>query len=150
MIANRVFPAAGADPWRQRWVAAQAGHLADVERSFAPLPVHRVPYLDAEPIGTDALAGVAEAMYGETDPFALPTGDPPLRITPEGELILALPLAGKDEVDLARKGDELIVNAGPYRRVLALPAALARRPVQSAVLRDGLLRVRFQSGGPDD
>ncbi|WP_326821294.1 ArsA family ATPase [Streptosporangium sp. NBC_01756] len=150
VIANRVFPAAGADPWRQRWVAAQAGHLADVERSFAPLPVHRVPYLDAEPIGTDALAGVAEAMYGETDPFALPTGDPPLRITPEGELILALPLAGKDEVDLARKGDELIVNAGPYRRVLALPAALARRPVQSAVLRDGLLRVRFQSGGPDD
>ncbi|WP_406317118.1 ArsA family ATPase [Streptosporangium sp. NBC_01639] len=150
VIANRVFPAAGADPWRQRWVAAQAGHLADVERSFAPLPVHRVPYLDAEPIGTDALAGVAEAMYGETDPFAPPTGDPPLRITPEGELILALPLAGKDEVDLARKGDELIVNAGPYRRVLALPAALARRPVQSAVLRDGLLRVRFQSGGPDD
>lgn len=150
VIANRVFPAAGADPWRQRWVAAQAGHLADVERSFAPLPVHRVPYLDAEPIGTDALAGVAEAMYGETDPFAPPTGEPPLRITPEGELILALPLAGKDEVDLARKGDELIVNAGPYRRVLALPAALARRPVQSAVLRDGLLRVRFQSGGPDD
>ncbi|GAA3509370.1 arsenite-transporting ATPase [Streptosporangium album] len=150
VIANRVFPADGADPWRQRWVAAQARHLADVEQSFAPLPVHTVPYLDAEPIGTDALAAVAEAMYGEADPFAPPTGDPPLRITPEGELILALPLAEKDEVDLARKGDELIVNAGSYRRVLALPTALARRSVQSAVLRDGLLRVRFQSGGPDD
>ncbi|ACZ85664.1 ArsA family ATPase [Streptosporangium roseum] len=150
VIANRVFPAEGADPWRQRWVDAQARHLAEVEQSFAPLPVHIVPYLDAEPVGPAALARVAEAMYGEADPFAPPTVDPPLRITPEGELILALPLAEKSEVDLARKGDELIVNAGSHRRVLALPAALARRSVQEAVLRDGLLRVRFQSGGPDD
>ncbi|MFJ2029254.1 ArsA family ATPase [Streptosporangium sp. NPDC087985] len=150
VIANRVFPAGGADPWRQRWVAAQATHLAEVERSFAPLPIHTVPYLDAEPVGPAALAQVAETMYGETDPFAPPAGDPPLRITPEGELILALPLAEKSEVDLARKGDELIVNAGSYRRVLALPAALARRSVRGAVLRDGFLRVRFQTGGPDD
>ncbi|MDP9861725.1 MULTISPECIES: ArsA family ATPase [Streptosporangium] len=150
VIANRVFPAEGADPWRRRWVEAQARHLADVEQSFAPLPIHTVPYLDAEPVGAAALAQVAEAMYGQGDPFAPPTVDPPLRITPEGELILALPLAEKGEVDLARKGDELIVDAGPYRRVLALPAALARRPVREAVLRDGLLRVRFQTGGPDD
>ncbi|GIH96485.1 ArsA family ATPase [Planobispora siamensis] len=150
VIANRVFPAEGADPWRQRWVAAQAGHLAEVEQSFAPLPVHRVPYLEAEPVGLDALAGVAEAMYGGTDAFAPPGVEPPLRITPEGELILALPLAEKGEVDLARKGDELIVTIGPYRRVLALPAALARRSVREAALSDGRLRVRFDAGGPDD
>nr|BFE88671.1 hypothetical protein GCM10020093_112720 [Planobispora longispora] len=53
-------------------------------------------------------------------------------------------------MDLARKGDELIVTVGPYRRVLALPAALARRSVREAALSDGLLRVRFQTGGPDD
>jgi arsenite-transporting ATPase len=149
-VANRVFPAEGADPWRERWVAAQTRHLAEVAESFAPLPVHTVPYLDAEPVGPDALARVAEAMYGGTDPFAPPAGEPPLRITAEGELLLALPLAEKGEVDLARKGDELIVTVGPYRRVLALPAALARRSVRDAALSDGRLRVRFQSGGPDD
>ncbi|MEU8199925.1 ArsA family ATPase [Streptosporangium sp. NPDC049046] len=150
VVANRVFPAEGADPWRERWVRAQARHLAEVEESFAPLPVHIVPYLEAEPVGLDALITVAEAMYGESDPFAPPSVDPPLRITADGELFLALPLADKDEVDLARKGDELIVNAGSYRRVLALPAALARRSVRDAALRDGFLRVRFESGGPDD
>ncbi|GAA4185515.1 ArsA family ATPase [Streptosporangium oxazolinicum] len=150
VIANRVFPSEGADPWRQKWVRAQARHLAEVEESFAPLPVRVVPYLEAEPVGLDALAAVAEAMYGEDDPFAPPSVDPPLRITADGELILALPLADKDEVDLMRKGDELIVNAGSYRRVLALPVALARRPVRDAALRDGFLRVRFESGGPDD
>ncbi|MFF5204747.1 ArsA family ATPase [Streptosporangium sp. NPDC000396] len=150
VIANRVFPAEGADPWRRKWVTAQARHMAEVEESFAPLPVHTVPYLDAEPVGVEVLGRVAEAMYGEADPFAPPAGDPPLRITPEGELILALPLAEKGEVDLARKRDELIVDVGAYRRVLALPAALARRSVREAVLRDGLLRVRFEAGGRDD
>ncbi|GAA3445638.1 ArsA family ATPase [Planomonospora venezuelensis] len=150
VVANRVFPSGGADLWRERWVAAQAAHLAEVAESFAPLPVHTVPYLDAEPVGLDALARVAEDMYGGADPFAPPAVEPPLRITPEGELLLALPLAEKGEVDLARKGDELIVTLGPYRRVLALPAALARRSVREAALSDGLLRVRFDSGGPDD
>ncbi|GAA3802177.1 ArsA family ATPase [Sphaerisporangium flaviroseum] len=150
VVANRVFPEGGSDEWRRGWVEAQARHLAAVEESFAPLPVHKVPYLAAEPVGPEALAVLAEELYGTDDPFAAPTGEPPLTIRSEGdvhELTLALPLADKSEVDLARKGDELIVTAGSYRRVLALPAALARRSVRDAALRDGHLRVRFEAGG---
>ena len=82
VIANRVFPAEGADPWRQRWVEAQSRHLAEVEQSFAPLPIHIVPYLDAEPVGPDALARVAEVMYGDATPSPRPRwtrrcGSPP-------------------------------------------------------------------------
>ncbi len=58
--------------------------------------------------------------------------------------MLKLPLAGKNDIDLARKADELIITAGPYRRIIALPAALARREVAQAALRDGHLRVRFE------
>ncbi len=32
VVANRVFPEAGADPWREQWVAAQAEVLAEVEQ----------------------------------------------------------------------------------------------------------------------
>ncbi|MEU8270745.1 ArsA family ATPase [Sphaerisporangium sp. NPDC049002] len=150
VVANRVFPGGGSDEWRRGWVEAQSRHLAAVGESFAPLPVHRVPYLPAEPVGPEALAALAEELYGTADPFAPPTGEAPLTIRSEGEvheLTLALPLADKSEVDLARKGDELIVTAGSYRRVLALPAALARRSVRDAALRDGRLRVRFEAGG---
>nr|WP_055503198.1 ArsA family ATPase [Nonomuraea pusilla] len=145
VIANRVFPAEGADEWRAQWVSAQSRLLAEAEESFAPLPVHVVPYLPAEPVGKDALADVGARLYGESDPFAPPAVEPPLRLTAD-ELTLALPGADREDVDLARKGDELIVTAGPYRRVLALPAALARRKIAGAVLRDGLLQVRFTSG----
>ncbi len=120
VIANRVFPAGGADEWRAQWVAAQSRLLAEAEESFAPLPIHVVPYLPAEPVGKDALAEVGAALYGEADPFAAPTAAPPLRLAAD-ELTLALPGAERGEVDLARKGDELIITAGPYRRILALP-----------------------------
>lgn len=146
VVANRVFPAEGADEWRRRWVEAQGRQLAAVHESFAPLPVLTVPYLPAEPVGTAALARVAEELYADRDPFARPDVEPPLRISAD-ELSLSLPLADRDDLDLARKGDEIIVTAGSYRRIIALPAALARRDISSAALRDGRLRVRFEAGG---
>ncbi|TDD16436.1 ArsA family ATPase [Nonomuraea diastatica] len=142
VVANRVFPAGDADEWRARWVEAQSRLLAEAEESFAPLPVHVVPYLPAEPVGREALAELGASMYGESDPFASHAIEPPLRMSAD-ELALALPGADRDDIDLARKGDELIVTAGPYRRILALPAALARRKISGAALRDGVLSVRF-------
>jgi arsenite-transporting ATPase len=149
VIANRVFPGGEGDEWRAGWVAAQSRLLAEAEQSFAPLPVHTVPYLPAEPVGRKALAAVGEAIYGDGDPFAPPAVEPPLRLSAD-ELTLALPGADREDVDLARKRDELIITAGPYRRILALPAALARRKISGAVLRDGLLRVRFTSEAQTD
>ena len=51
VIANRVFPADGADPWREQWVAAQAGVLHEVEQSFVGLPIWRSSYRASEPVG---------------------------------------------------------------------------------------------------
>ncbi|MGP3930791.1 ArsA family ATPase [Nonomuraea sp. KM88] len=142
VVANRVFPDGDADEWRARWVEAQSRLLAEAEESFAPLPVYVVPYLPAEPVGRKALAELGASMYGGSDPFAPHAIEPPLRMSAD-ELALALPGADRDDIDLARKGDELIVTAGPYRRILALPAALARRKISAAALRDGVLSVRF-------
>ena len=59
-------------------------------------------------------------------------------------LSLALPLARRDELDLARSGDELVVTVGGHRRVLALPSALRRCTVAGAVLVADRLEVRFR------
>ncbi|MFF7727890.1 ArsA family ATPase [Streptomyces sp. NPDC008001] len=67
------------------------------------------------------------------------------RLATDGVLLWRLPLpgAGRDELDLLRRGDELIVGVGPFRRVLPLPSALRRCTVSGAGLRDGALCVRF-------
>ena len=57
--------------------------------------------------------------------------------------LLPLPGATRDRLDLVRRGDELVVDAAGFRRIMPLPSALRRCTVAGAALRDGALRVRF-------
>jgi arsenite-transporting ATPase len=67
------------------------------------------------------------------------------RLADEGWFVWTLPLpgAGREGLDLVRRGDELVVDAGGFRRIVPLPSALRRCTVAGAALRDGALRVRF-------
>jgi arsenite-transporting ATPase len=146
LIANRVFPASD-DPWTSGWVTAQAEQLAGVRRDVAPLPVLVSPYRASEPVGLEALAALGEELYGESDPAAdaVPVELIGLERTTDGFVLsLALPLARREDVDLARTGDELVVTIGGHRRVLALPSALRRCIVCAATLVDGRLRIAFE------
>jgi arsenite/tail-anchored protein-transporting ATPase len=147
VVANRVFPAAGADDWRAGWVRAQDTVLAQVEQSFAGLPVWRSIYRPGEPVGVEALAELAADVYGEDDPLATPRGEGPFRITRNqagAQLSLSLPFVSRAEVDLARNGDELVVTVGSYRRLLTLPSGLSRFRVAGARVDEGELQVRFE------
>ncbi len=147
VVANRVFPGDGADPWRSAWVAAQAGHLADVAASFGDLPLWRAPYEPAEPVGADALACLAERTYAGQDPLEVRSGPATLLVERSGDefvLSFALPLADRRDMDLGRHGDELVLTVAGHRRVIALPSALRRCTVVGAALREGRLRVRFE------
>ena len=147
VIANRVFPAGGADEWRAGWVTAQDAVLAQVGQSFAGLPVWRSIYRPGEPVGVDALAELAADVYGEDDPLAAPVGEGPFRITRNragAQLSLSLPFVSRAEVDLARNGDELVLTVGSYRRLLTLPSGLARYRVAGARVEEGELQVRFE------
>ena len=153
VVANRVFPAGPGDSWREGWVRAQGAVLAEVEASFAGLPVWRAEYAPVEPLGVAALRDLAFNVYGGRDPVAAVTAPAPFRVERRSggaTLRLALPLADQDEVDLARSGDDLVVTVGSYRRVLALPAVLARMRVRGAGVEDGVLRVRFATADADD
>lgn len=148
VVANRVVPD-GDDPWRAAWAAAQAVQLADVRASFAPAPVRTSGFAQAEPVGTDALADLADELYTGAGDDWLEMGQhaPGMRVERSGVefvLVLPLPLAERSELDLTRRGDELVVTVGTHRRVLALPSALRRCTVVGASLRDGDLRVFFE------
>ncbi len=148
VLANRVFPSGGdADPWRAGWVTAQGRRLEEIEQSFAPLPVLRAPYCDAEPLGADALCALAEQVYGAVDPFADPPSERTMDVERSGDefvLTIALPFADRDDMELVRSGEELVLTVGQSRRVLALPSALRRCTVVGAALREGVLRIRFE------
>jgi arsenite-transporting ATPase len=153
VVANRVFPDGDADTWRGGWVASQRARLADVRASFAGVPVWEAGYATAEPLGLDALGSFAATTYGAVDdgadPLEVSATIDPLNVervsSDEFVMSMRLPHADRDEVALVRKGDDLVVTVGRYRRVLALPSALRRCMVDGAALRDGALRVRFSA-----
>jgi arsenite/tail-anchored protein-transporting ATPase len=152
VVANRVFPADGADDWRAGWVLAQDDVLEQVEQSFHGLPIWRSVYRPREPVGVEALAGLAREVYGDSDPLAPPEGDGPFRVrrTSTGAVLhLALPHVTRADVDLARNGDDLVVTVGSYRRVLTLPSGLARLRVAGARVETGELLVRFREETPE-
>lgn len=64
-------------------------------------------------------------------------------------LALELPFADRDDLELGRRGDELLVRVGPYRRAITLPDSLRHRPVAEASLKQGKLRVMFEGNGAD-
>lgn len=147
VVANRVFPDSAGDAWRSGWVEAQVAVLADVDASFGGMPVWRSVYRPGEPVGVSALHALATEVYAGSDPLADPVGAGPLRITRTqggAVLSLALPNVTKEEVDLARNGDELVVTVGSYRRLLSLPASLARHQVTAARVEKDELQVRFE------
>ena len=103
-----------------------------------------------EPVGPDALGAFAMAAYDGDDPLAAPVGDGPmtLRRTRGGTTLrLALPFVATPDIDLARRGDELVVTVGGHRRLVCLPAALARQVVAGARVEKGALEVRFHRLG---
>jgi arsenite-transporting ATPase len=58
-------------------------------------------------------------------------------------LEIDLPFTDREEIELGRRGDELLVRVGPYRRAMILPDSLRRRSVAGARLQDGRLEVEF-------
>jgi arsenite-transporting ATPase len=149
VVANRLLPDDIVDPWFDRWRDLQAGHLKTIVEGFAPVPVLRAELADDELIGVDALAAFADALYGGDDPAARRHVAEPMYVEEDVDgvsLVLELAQADRDDLEVGRSGDELLVRVGPYRRAIVLPDSLRRREVTGASLRDGVLRVSFNDG----
>jgi arsenite-transporting ATPase len=70
----------------------------------------------------------------------------PMRVRRRGQqyvLSIRLPFASRDDLEIHRKGDELFVRVGPYKRNLMLPQMLQRLTVRDANFDEDRLEIRF-------
>ncbi|MEW1779887.1 ArsA-related P-loop ATPase [Streptomyces sp. NPDC086777] len=137
LVANRVLPEATS---LHALVAQQRKALAEWGEAY---DVTAVAHLGHDPRGTDDLAALAvPGVNTAPAPVEWPVAD---RIEADGVLVWHIPLPGaiRDDLDLVRRGDEVVITVGGFRRIVALPSALRRCTVAGAALRDGELRLRF-------
>ncbi|MFD0020833.1 ArsA family ATPase [Streptomyces sp. NPDC058382] len=161
LVANRVLPRHSPDPWFAALAAQQEKCLDHWREEWAAeAPPVEVAHLGRDPQGPADLA----ALTGGDAPLALaPDGretgraedpwwieesgapDGPDGDGPDGILVwcLRLPGAVKKDLQLVRRGSELLLTVGPFHRIVPLESALRRCTVSGAALTDGVLRVRF-------
>jgi arsenite-transporting ATPase len=147
VICNRVLPE-DAGPYFAQLRKAQQGYLPIVEQEFGPVPVRTVPQFDHEMVGPDQLREIGSALFGDADPTDVHYRGEPYRVRRENGLYVlrvALPFTSRDELHLSRRGDELVLQVGGWRRTLMLPRALIDAPTQGAKMDDGTLQIKFKA-----
>jgi arsenite-transporting ATPase len=145
VVCNRVLPD-GLGGYFANSRESQMRYWPKVEEAFSPVPVMRAPLFATEVVGASALAELATALFDGKDPSVVFHTGRPYRVERENggfALTMELPFAVKDEIDLLRSRDELVVQVGPWRRNLILPRVLVDRPTGNARLTDGVLRISF-------
>ena len=60
-------------------------------------------------------------------------------------LIVPLPFARRDELDVFRSADELTLRVGPYRRNIILPSALWKLEIGEARFAESALKIKFHA-----
>jgi arsenite/tail-anchored protein-transporting ATPase len=146
VVANRLLPEEVSDPYFDRWREAQERHMREIEDSFSPIPIFKARLFDREMYGLDALAALAEDVFGDEEPLSLffrGATHEILKSNGEYEVVLNLPLVQKKSVDLSKKGAELLVKIGGYKRNVLLPDSMVRLKAAGAKVEGDKLRVRL-------
>jgi arsenite-transporting ATPase len=146
VVANRVLPDDQDWHYFRDWYEAQQRYGPLVEKTFHPIPVRKAPYFDREMVGMELLRELATALYDGADPTQFYyRGNPYEVVRDDGTFLLSvdLPFTEKQQINLSRHADELVIDLGTWRRTLVLPRILVDAPTQGAKFEDGTLKVRF-------
>ncbi|MCP5118213.1 MAG: ArsA family ATPase, partial [bacterium] len=148
VIANRVLPDEVSDVYFSQWRRTQKEVLDEMDSYFAPVKVKRVPLFTQEVLGRTWLEELADTLYQEgDDPSVAAHIERPYsfeKVNGHYEVRLRLPFASKGEVELFKKGDELVVEIGSLRRHIGLPTSMVALSPTRARLENEMLTVEMK------
>jgi arsenite/tail-anchored protein-transporting ATPase len=146
VVVNRIIPDDVEDPYFSKWKDIQAEHLRAVHESFEPVPILTARLFDREMVGLSLLEDMGEEVYGEQDATSILYRDDPVRVRRRAGgyvLVMRLPFVSREDMDIHRRGEELHVRVGTYKRNLILPQSLQRLDVRGATFVGDHLEIAF-------
>lgn len=148
IMINKVMPPKEDEGefYQQRY-AIQQKYMEYIEDSFQPIPLWTSPYYAHEVVGIEALQKLADDCFGFSDPSGVLYRGQLQEIVENDDdtfsLILNLPFVRGDDIKLRKRGDELFITVGNFKREMILPTVLAKRKTGGAKLENGRLEVKF-------
>jgi arsenite-transporting ATPase len=147
VILNRMLPSGIADAYFGDWIKRQHRYFDLARDYFQPVPILAVDLLDREIYGYQRLSNLSDAIYGEYNPLDHFSRLEPFSFAKEDghyRLQLQLPFVTKDQVEINRLSDELVLRIGSYKRHIALPRQIASHAVISARIEAAKLNIIFE------
>lgn len=147
VVCNRVIQAGNyQDAFMQEIYSNQEKQRQRVHQTFAPLPIWEVPYYSHDIVGIKQLTELAEAIFHEQDPTQVFYHGPIQEISRQGDtyiLRLPLPHVEMNKVQMSKKGDEMIIEIGNFKRDITLPSVLANQEATVAKFVNNALEIHF-------
>ena len=147
VICNRVIqPGNYQDTFMQEIYHNQEKLRQQIHHTFAPLPIWEVPYYSHEIIGIPQLTDLAQTIFGDQDPTHIFYRGQVQEVTRVGDtyvLRLPLPHVEMDKVLMTKKGDEMIIEIGTFKRDITLPSMLANQEAKLARFVNKALEIHF-------
>jgi arsenite-transporting ATPase len=144
IIVNKIFPREAGD-YFSKWFELQERYMREVEERF-PIPIFKIPFKSTEVVG-DVLYELADELYDGQDPTKVFHSEKPMKIEKEDEyfvLTIKAPFVSKEDLKLLKRGEELIVVAKQWKRIIFLPQSLALKEPVEAKFNKGELRILFK------
>ena len=147
IVINRLLPEGGREHYPEAKYEEQSRYMQMIGESFSPLKMLRAYQSPTEVVGKGSLEVLAEQLFGDTDPSQVYSTEKSMEIySRDGvdQMALKLPFSSKDQVELYKSNDVLIVTVGWYKRSVALPYSLVNKEAHKAAFKDGRLVISFK------
>ncbi|NTU59275.1 MAG: ArsA family ATPase [Chlorobiaceae bacterium] len=150
VVINRVYMDDVDGKYFAGWKEIQKKYIEQIETSFAPIPITKVPLFPKEVLGLEMLRTVGSTVYGERNPLDIFYHEEHVEITKvaEGHYVMKLRLPfvfdNKMEANVTQVGDSLTVRIGNYQKAVVLPLFLAGMKVAHAGYEEKWLAIEFR------
>ena len=152
LVINRLLPEDGTGDYFKEKVEEQRRYMKIIDESFSPLRMLKATQFSTELVGKASLTRLADMLFDKEDPIKVYTTDKALKIYSDDgvdTLSIKLPFSEKQEVELYKSSDTLIVQVGWYKRSVSLPYSMIKKEATKAEFKDGYLLIRFEGGEPN-
>ncbi len=151
IIMNRILPQSIEEQYFVDWKESQKTYLELAEEYFSPVPIFPVSLLNSEPLGKEKLRALGTSIYGEHDPTQHFFEEQPYEFhQQDGQFTMRikLPFVSKEEVELNRLADEMVIRIGGFKKHIPLPRHVAAYKDVKARMDGAYLNIIF--GGKKD
>ncbi|MDI9610894.1 MAG: TRC40/GET3/ArsA family transport-energizing ATPase [Archaeoglobales archaeon] len=150
VFINKIYPEELSNGYLGDWLKAQKEYLARCELEFSPIPIKKVRLFSKEVRGLEAIESLTNEVFGEEDPAKVYHESRPIEILNYSkgfEIVVRIPNVKKEDLEVERFGDELLVHLtteiGRSAIILPLPAIAYKYSMKRAKIINGELHIYF-------